>query len=194
MVSVKYAPLVTFICGWFNFVGHLAGRKNKSSFSLVHYHNYVEGYAVWASGFAQLGTAAVTVATNNTLTKSAEVGLSIGLNLLWAVKNVLRIDQQGWMYNIGIFFHLASVVSVVIVLLAMAPARAKAYDVFTATYNGTGFSLPYVYSIGILSTVLTFRSYEGNYYDTIFLYFYISNFEAGAHLAEETKGASRSGK
>jgi hypothetical protein len=44
----------------------------------------------------------------------------------------------------------------------MAPQRATAYDVFTSTYNGTGFSFAYVCCISILSTLFSFSGYEGN--------------------------------
>ncbi|CAF4970709.1 unnamed protein product [Rotaria sp. Silwood1] len=62
------------------------------------------------------------------------------------------------------------------VLLVMAPERATAENVFTSVYNGTGFPFAYVCCIGILSTIFSFSGYE-----------------AGAHLAEETRGARRAG-
>ncbi len=48
-----------------------------------------------------------------------------------------------------------------IVLFVMAPDRATAHDVFTSTYNGTGFSFGYVCCISILSTLFSFSGYEG---------------------------------
>ncbi|CAF4055946.1 unnamed protein product [Rotaria sordida] len=58
----------------------------------------------------------------------------------------------------------------------MAPQRATAKDVFTSVYNGTGFPFAYVCCIGILSTIFSFSGYE-----------------AGAHMAEETRSARRAG-
>ena len=43
----------------------------------------------------------------------------------------------------------------------MAPDRATAKDVFTSTYNGSGFPFPYVCCISILSTLFSFSGYEG---------------------------------
>jgi hypothetical protein len=82
----------------------------------------------------------------------------------------------------------------VIVLFVMAPDRATAHDVFTSTYNGTGFSFGYVCCISILSTLFSFAGYEGTKKETIQNNNKkIFDFLAGAHLAEETRGAGRAG-
>jgi hypothetical protein len=82
--------------------------------------------------------------------------------LLWAIQNALRIDQQGWLNNLAATFQISSSIVIVIVLLVMAPERATAHDVFTSTYNGTGFPFAYVCCISILSTLFSFAGYEGN--------------------------------
>ncbi|CAF1989261.1 unnamed protein product [Rotaria magnacalcarata] len=156
LVPVKHAPLASFICGWFNFLGNFAGD------------------VAFASGFATIVNAAIIMGGNDSLNIGAQVGIGIGITFVWAVQNALRIDQQGWLNNFAVFFQLGSAITIVVVLFSMAPERATARDVFTSTYNGTGFSFPYVCVISILSTLFSFSGYE-----------------AGAHLAEETRGASR---
>ncbi|CAF2036296.1 unnamed protein product [Rotaria magnacalcarata] len=156
LVPVKHAPLASFICGWFNFLGNFAGD------------------VAFASGFATIVNAAIIMGGNDSLNIGAQVGIGIGISFVWAVQNALRIDQQGWLNNFAVFFQLGSAITIVVVLFSMAPERATARDVFTSTYNGTGFSFPYVCVISILSTLFSFSGYE-----------------AGAHLAEETRGASR---
>ncbi|CAF4007446.1 unnamed protein product [Rotaria sp. Silwood2] len=158
LVSAKHAPLASFICGWFNFIGNFAD-------------------VAFASGFATIINAAIILEGKDSLSTGAQVGIAIGICFVWAVQNALRIDQQGWLNNFAVIFQLGSAISIVVVLLTMTPERATARNVFTSTYNGTGFSFPYVCLIGILSTLFSFSGYE-----------------AGAHLAEETRGASRAGK
>ena len=90
-----------------------------------------------------------------------QVGISVGITFVWAVQNALRIDQQGWLNNLATFLQIGSTIGTVIVLFIMTPQRATVYDVFTSTYNGTGFPYSYVYCISILSTLFSFSGYEG---------------------------------
>ncbi|CAF3696031.1 unnamed protein product [Rotaria sp. Silwood1] len=156
LVSAKHAPLASFICGWFNFIGNFAD-------------------VAFASGFATIINAAIILEGKDSLSTGAQVGIAIGITFVWAVQNALRIDQQGWLNNFAVIFQLGSAVTIVTVLLAMAPERATAHNVFTSTYNGTGFPFPYVCFIDLNMFLLS------------------SNFQAGAHLAEETRDASRAG-
>lgn len=92
------------------------------------------------------------------------MGIGIAIAFLWAILNILRIDQQGWLNNAAAIFQMGSVLSIIIVILVMAPQRATAYDVFISTYDGSGFPLGYVYCIGILSTLFSFSGYEGMFF------------------------------
>ena len=96
------------------------------------------------------------------MSTGVQVAIAIGIALVWAVQNALRIDQQGWLNNIAAFFQITSSIVIVIVLFAITSNRATARDVFTSTYNGTGFPFPYVCCISILSTLFSFSGYEGN--------------------------------
>ncbi|UJR16304.1 hypothetical protein I4U23_003210 [Adineta vaga] len=156
LISARRAPLASFICGWFNFAGNCAAD------------------AAFSSGFATIINAAIMLNGQPSLSIGIQVAIGIGITFIWAAQNAIRIDQQGWLNNLAAFFQIASSIAIVIVLYTMAPQRATAHDVFTSTYNGTGFSFAYVCCISILSTLFSFSGYE-----------------AGAHLAEETRGAGR---
>ncbi|CAF1229978.1 unnamed protein product [Rotaria sp. Silwood1] len=142
----------------------------------ISHCKYVEGNAAFSSGFATLINAAIVLQGYDSLNTRTQVGIGIGITFLWAVQNALRIDQQGWLNNFAAFLQFGSTIVIVIVLLVMAPERATAHNVFTSTYNSTGFPFPYVCFIGILSTLFSFSGYE-----------------AGAHMAEETRDAGRAG-
>ncbi|CAF3764240.1 unnamed protein product [Rotaria sp. Silwood1] len=128
----------------------------------ISHCKYVEGNAAFSSGFATLINAAIVLQGYDSLNTRTQVGIGIGITFLWAVQNALRIDQQGWLNNFAAFLQFGSTIVIVIVLLVMAPERATAHNVFTSTYNSTGFPFPYVCFIGILSTLFSFSGYEGN--------------------------------
>jgi len=105
--------------------------------------------------------AALVLDGNSSLSIGSQVGIGIAITFAWAVLNALRIDKQGWLNNLAAFVQISSAIIIAIVLLVMAPQRATAKDVFTSTYNGTGFPIGYVYCIGILSSVYSLPGYEG---------------------------------
>jgi amino acid transporter len=116
----------------------------------------------FSSGFATIINAAIVLNGHPSLSTGVQVAISIGITFVWASQNAIRIDQQGWLNNLAAFVQIASSIVIVIVLFVMAPSRATAHDVFTVTYNGTGFPFAYVCCISILSTLFSFSGYEGN--------------------------------
>ncbi|CAF2837244.1 unnamed protein product [Rotaria sp. Silwood2] len=120
-----------------------------------------KGTTAFSYGFASIINAALVLDGKSSLSVGGQVGVGIAVTFIWAIQNALRIDLQGWINNVAAFFQISSAISIAIVLLVMAPRRATAEDVFTLTYNGTGFSFGYVCCIGILSTVFSFSGYEG---------------------------------
>ncbi|CAF1531101.1 unnamed protein product, partial [Adineta ricciae] len=163
LVSPRRAPLASFICGWFNFVGNVAGKLNTLNSQLDK-----------IDCFASIVNAAFVLDGKPPLNIHIQVGISVGITFIWAVQNALRIDQQGWLNNIATFIQICSTIGTVLVLFLMTPQRATVSDVFTSTYNETGFPFIYVCFISILSTLFSFSGYE-----------------AGAHLAEETQSAGK---
>lgn len=113
-------------------------------------------------GFVSIFNSALLISGKEPLGIHLQVGLAICVTFLWAVQNVLRIDQQGWVYTAAAMFQILATIAIVIVLFVMAPERATVENVFFSTYNGTGFPFPYVCLIGILSTLFSFSGYEGN--------------------------------
>ena len=123
-----------------------------------------------------------------------QVAIAIGVAILWALCNCLKIDQQGecslslcashtsifflaypgWLNNLAAFIQISSTVSIIVTILVVTKQRTSAHDVFISTINVTGFSFPYVCFIGILPTLFSF-----------------SGFEAAGHLSEETRDAAR---
>ncbi|CAF4298719.1 unnamed protein product, partial [Adineta steineri] len=153
LVPTRNAPLASFICGWFNFIGNVSGD------------------VVYSSGFASIISAIIVLNGKPPLSISVQVIISIGTVLTWCVINALRIDQQGWLNTLATFSQIFGILIFVTVLFIMIPQHATVHDVFLSTYNSTGFPFIYVCCISILSTLFSFS--------------------AGAHLAEETKHASR---
>ncbi|CAF3691202.1 unnamed protein product [Adineta steineri] len=156
LVPARNAPLASFICGWFNFIGNSAGD------------------VVFSSGFASIINAIIVLNGKPPLSTPVQVIISIGIVSTWCIINALRIDQQGWLTTLATFFQIFGILIIVSVLFIAIPQHATVHDVFFSTYNSTGFPFIYVCCISILSTLFSFSGYE-----------------AGAHLAEETKSADR---
>ncbi|CAF1516919.1 unnamed protein product [Didymodactylos carnosus] len=178
LVPIKYSPIASFICGWFNFLGNVAGDAAFSS----GFASLINAAVVLNSAQNVANVANVTDVINVTLPSinqaplniNTQVGVSIGVTALWSIQNALRIDKQGWLNNLAAFVQVGSTITIVAVILIMTKYRASARTVFLTTYNTTGFTFGYVCIIGILSTLFSFSGYE-----------------AGAHLAEETRGAGK---
>ena len=96
--------------------------------------------------------------------------------------SLFRIDAQGWFNNFAMFWQISTAVVVVVVLYALGPSHTpggfRSNDfVWLGWNNTTGFLHVdgYVVLIGMVGALFSFSGYE-----------------AGAHLAEETRGARRS--
>eukprot|EP00347_Sterkiella_histriomuscorum_P010241 403377050 len=156
----KWAPFFSYICGWFNFIGNAASD------------------ASFAYGFAQVVSACVTLGTNGDvqLPTIALVGMAAFVSLLWALKNIMRVDHQGWFNNASAIYQIASTFIVIACLLIASPRLSSSEFVWTQYNNGSNLpSVSYACCIGLLMCLFSFSGYEG-----------------GAHMAEETKNASSS--
>lgn len=104
------------------------------------------------------------------------MGIAIGVSALWAGKNVMRVDHQGWFNNASAIYQLLSTVLIIGSLLIASPSLSTSEFVWTRFNNETHIpSTAYVSCIGLLMCLFSFAGYEG-----------------GAHMAEETKNASKS--
>ncbi|CDW88429.1 apc amino acid permease [Stylonychia lemnae] len=160
MAPPKWAPFASYICGWFNFLGNAASD------------------ASFAFGFAQVVSAAIHLGTRGDIEVPVigQVGLAVAVSFLWALKNIMRVDHQGWFNNASAIYQLTSTFVVVIVLLIVSPRLSSSDFVWTQYNNGSNLpNVPYSCCIGLLMCLFSFSGYEG-----------------GAHMAEETKNASSS--
>jgi amino acid transporter len=177
LVPLQYAPLISYICGWTNFLGNCAGD------------------ASFANGWAQFLSLALTLSGNEAIGQREQVGTSIAILFIWSLLNCFRIDRVGWVNQVAAFVHMASILIIVVATLVLAPSNntwsdfvsaaynttvsiapyATGTEVFTAYYNGTGFtSKSFACAIGISAACFAFSGYE-----------------ASGHIAEETRGATR---
>ena len=153
----EWAPISSYVCGWFNMLGNAAGD------------------AAFSSGFATAVSYAIAIssATEETpdgigLSVGAQVGLSIAVLLLWSLVDCLRTDTQGWMNNFAAFWQMGGSLIIVIVLLVLSSERATGTTVFLKGYDGTNITQtsdepylgmpvsPYAVIMGITSCLFAF--------------------------------------
>jgi amino acid transporter len=151
MAPPKWAPLIAFIDGWFNFIGNTAAD------------------AFFASAFASVMSSVVSMSGDSIYVDglSTEMQVAVGICVLaiWSLGNSLRIDHQGSIFVFGAFFQVATTIIILFSLAIACPMmrpQASAEEVFFGTYNGTGFeNFGYVSLIGLLSAFYCFTGYEG---------------------------------
>jgi len=90
LASPRWAPIASYICGWFNFVGNAAGD------------------ASFAYGFGQFVVAAVVLDSDGAVNPPlyATTLIAVGVSALWAVKNLMRVDRQGWFNNFSGIYQM----------------------------------------------------------------------------------------
>lgn len=141
----EHAGMASFICGWFSFVGNTACD------------------ASYAYGFAQIVSATVTLWSDGTieLTNSHRVALAIACMFSFAIKNLAKMDAQGWFNNASAIFQMVTTLGLIIAIIAAAPQRSTSEFVWTGYYNTTGMpSIYYVLIIGLLTTLYGMSGYE----------------------------------
>ena len=121
----EWAPISSYICGWFNFLGNAAGD------------------AAFSSGFAQCIAMAVSIANpdGDPLSTGAQVGISIAVLAFWSIIDCARTDVQGWINNFAVFWQIAGSLIIVICLLALSSQRATGSYVFLEGYDLTNVTL-----------------------------------------------------
>lgn len=160
LVPAKYAPLASYICGWFNFLGNAAGD------------------AAFANSFATIMNAAIQASNPSAAyDQNSLVGVSLAVILLWSLLNILRIDEVSFINYFAVVCQGGGVIIIVCALLALPDHLASDNFVFTHYENQSGFDddqqKSYVVCIGLLTSLFSFAGYE-----------------ASAHMAEETQGST----
>ena len=160
------SPAWGWFTGWFNLIGQIAVTAaidyGAATFTTALLN-------LWFPG--QVGTDARTIF----LVYTAIVGLHAILNL-FGVRILALIN------SISAWWHMAGVLVIVGILIAVPSDHASASFVFTETINNSGFQgasftnpvFWFVFGIGLLMAQYT-----------------ITGYDASAHMSEETKKASR---
>ena len=102
-----------------------------------------------------------------------KVAIAIGCMFSFAIKNIAKMDAQGWFNNASAVFQMVSTLLIIIAIVAAAPERSSSQFVWTSYYNTTGMnSAVYVCIIGLLTTL-----------------YGMSGYEAASQVSEETQNA-----
>jgi amino acid transporter len=97
----------------------------------------------------------------NELTNGHKVAIAIGCMFSFAVKNIAKMDAQGWFNNASAIYQMASTLVIIVAIVAAAPERSSSNFVWTSYYNTTGLDNPaYVCIIGLLTTLYGLSGYE----------------------------------
>ena len=101
----EYAGLASFICGWFSFLGNCACD------------------ASYAYGFSQIVTAIVVLASDGAvqLNNHHRVAIAIGCMFSFAIKNIAKMDAQGWFNNASAVYQGVSTLVIIVAIVAAAP-------------------------------------------------------------------------
>jgi amino acid transporter len=169
LVPPKWAPLASYITGWTNFLGNLAGDASFASF------------------FASFFNAGLEASQVQKYDLQPSVGVAIGVLLVWSILNFFRIDKLGWVNTLAAVIHAGSIIVIIVVVLVKTssagggPGLASNTWVFTDYENASGFT------DDSKQHALNDRSYIGAMSIGVAM-FAFSGFEASAHMAEETHG------
>jgi amino acid transporter len=165
LASDEWAPFASYVTGWFNSLGNAASD------------------AFFAYAFASALSSVLTLndpeGFPNGLSTELQVIFAIAVCILWTLSNVFQVSHIGWISTIGAFYQIATTFAIVISLLIQCPANVEILPlpkILSTWNNSTGFvSDEYVALIGMLTSLYALTGYE-----------------AAGHMAEETKGASKS--
>lgn len=163
--------------GLYFWAGRLAKRNKKVWAWYVGWFNILGEVAVTAAidfgaattmmAFASLTFGVVPTALNTFV-------LFIVLIVIHGLLNTFNVSLVSLLCSISAWWHIVGVLIIVGALWIMPTSHQSFSWTMTAFHNGTGWSFaPYVFLMGLLMAQYTYTGYD-----------------ASAHVAEETKGAS----
>ncbi|WP_412542814.1 amino acid permease [Longispora sp. K20-0274] len=161
---------------------HALAKKNKSAWSwFVGWFNFVGEFAVTAAidyGAAMTLSAFLSLTVGLTVTPLSTFGLFLVIIIVHGLLNTFGVSLVRLLSDISAWWHLVGVAVIVGVLVFVPDQHKSLGDVFTESYNATGWTGPfaavYAFLMGLLMAQYTFTGYD-----------------ASAHVAEETKDAAR---
>lgn len=172
----KYAPLASFITGWFNLLGNAAGDASYCYAVGTLLYEMLD-FAYPDDGLFGLGN---TDPTNQQIVVF-QVAIGIAMAVSWALINCLPIHKQGWVNNTGAMFQVTVAVVVIAVLFGASGSSTNINGglntsafVWTTANNETGLntdpsatvgdtgtgSMVYLACIGLLTSLFSFSGYE----------------------------------
>ena len=180
MAPHRHSALLAYIAGTFNLLGNAAGTASFA-WGFASFVASLRSLDAWVDGVGVEAAAAEAAA----LTTGQTVGVAVAVCTAWALVNLLHVTWQGHINSFAALWQLFSTIAIVVVVLAQPntqpdadPALPLFWPWYT-TFNNTGFDsnqwFGYVMLLGLLNSLFGFAGYE-----------------AGAHLSEETKNASKS--
>jgi amino acid permease (GABA permease) len=167
LAGKKWAPLASWVTGWFNIVGQWA-TTTSVDFSLAQ---LIQVIILLATGGANGG--------GYVASKYVILAIYGVILLLHGLINSLPIHWLSWFGQLGVFWNIAGVFVLVILIPSVAKERASTKFIFTNfnTDNGVGIhSKPYILAVGLLMSQYSMIGYD-----------------TSAHMTEETKNADKSG-
>ena len=158
-LAKRNAAAWSWFTGWFNFLGQVAVTAGIDF-----------GAAFFINAFLNL-TLGLGTAHWETIVIFAIVLSVHGLLNQFGIRLVALLN------DVSVWWHIAGVLLIVLVLTIVPSHHQSASFVFTSTFNGTGWhSLFYVLLLGLLLAQYTFTGYD-----------------ASAHMTEETHQAATAG-
>lgn len=164
--------------GLYFWAGRLA-KKNKRQWAwFVGWFNFLGEVAVTAA--IDFGAATTMMAFANlvwgvTPTAGNTFLLFLAIILVHGLLNAFGVKLVSLLSSVSAWWHIVGVAIIVAVLWIMPTSHQDIGWTFTAWHNETGWTFgPYVFLMGLLMAQYTYTGYD-----------------ASAHVAEETKNASR---
>ncbi|CAL4952753.1 unnamed protein product [Urochloa decumbens] len=167
LAGKEWAPLASWVTGWFNIVGQWAGTTSVD-FSLAQLVQVI----------ILLGTGGLN-GGGYMASKYVVLAIYGAILVIHGLMNSLPIQYMAWFGHLGTFWNAAGIFVMVILIPAVAKERASLEFIFTHfnTDNGMGIhSKAYILAVGLLMSQYSIIGYD-----------------ASAHMTEETKKADWSG-
>lgn len=156
----KYGNVFSWVTAWFNII---AGFANVAAVDMI---------------CADLISEVILLSTGTWYPDDTQMlGIFCAVLCTHMLINMAGLALVGPLENVAIFWDFFGVIIVSVVLLAVAPTHRSADFVFTKFLSDQApgiHSRPYIFSLGLLSSVFTMIGYD-----------------AAAHMTEETKGADK---
>ncbi|KQK11518.1 amino-acid permease BAT1 homolog [Brachypodium distachyon] len=167
LAGKRWAPLASWITGWFNIVGQWA-TSTSVDFSLAQ---LIQVMVLLGTGGANGG--------GYLASKYVVLAIYAAILVLHGLINSLPIHWLSWFGQLGAFWNAAGVFVLVILIPSVAKERASSEFIFTNFNkdNGTGIhGNAYILAVGLLMSQYSMIGYD-----------------TSAHMTEETKNADKNG-